>query len=209
MNMRLGELLRITLRGQATARLSARWLKACRLDLWLTKLVQQAMNLRKTGGTYSKRKEDDRVEWRSGVVDGLTTGEPIEVHIANQDARSSDYSFLPDHPPGSSRPRDDETNQGRGRPARGRHLKRPHDRPAGGRSSRSTGLARKPRHRCRGPSWCRWEHRGQPRRNNVRPDGRTKRVKARDAETPRLPKRWPNSSRPLGASVIPSVHGWT
>ena len=53
----------------------------------------------KTGGTYSsKRKEDDIVEWRTGVSDGRTTGEPIEVHIANSDARSSDYSFLPDHP---------------------------------------------------------------------------------------------------------------
>ena len=57
------------------------------------------MKLRKTGGTYSsKRKEADRVEWRTGVVNGITTGEPIEVHIANQDARSSDYSFLPNHP---------------------------------------------------------------------------------------------------------------
>ena len=61
--------------------------------------VQAAMALRKTGGTYSsKRKEDDVVEWRTGVSNGRTTGEPIEVHIANSDARSSDYSFLPDHP---------------------------------------------------------------------------------------------------------------
>ena len=61
--------------------------------------VQAAMALRKTGGTYSsKRKEDDVVEWRTGVSGGQTTGEPIEVHIANSDARSSDYSFLPDHP---------------------------------------------------------------------------------------------------------------
>ena len=58
--------------------------------------VKAAMALRKTGSTSSKRKEDDIVEWRSGVVDGLTTGEPIEIPITNADARSSDYSFLPE-----------------------------------------------------------------------------------------------------------------
>ena len=45
--------------------------------------VQAAMALRKTGGTYSsKRKEDDVVEWRTGVSDGRTTGEPLSlIHI--------------------------------------------------------------------------------------------------------------------------------
>ena len=100
MNMRLGELLRITLRGSSHGPFVGALVEGMPAGLVVDEdLVQQAMNLRKTGGTYSsKRKEDDRVEWRSGVVDGLTTGEPIEVHIANQDARSSDYSFLPDHP---------------------------------------------------------------------------------------------------------------
>ncbi|MED6318507.1 MAG: chorismate synthase, partial [Candidatus Thermoplasmatota archaeon] len=98
--MRLGELLRITLRGSSHGPFVGALVEGMPAGLVVDEdLVQQAMNLRKTGGTYSsKRKEDDRVEWRSGVVDGLTTGEPIEVHIANQDARSSDYSFLPDHP---------------------------------------------------------------------------------------------------------------
>ena len=100
MNMRLGELLRITLRGSSHGPFVGALVEGMPAGLVVDEdLVQQAMNLRKTGGTYSsKRKEDDRVEWRSGVVDGMTTGEPIEVHIANQDARSSDYSFLPDHP---------------------------------------------------------------------------------------------------------------
>ena len=100
MNMRLGELLRITLQGSSHGPFVGALVEGMPAGLVVDEgLVQQAMNLRKTGGTYSsKRKEDDRVEWRSGVVNGLTTGEPIEVHIANQDARSSDYRFLPDHP---------------------------------------------------------------------------------------------------------------
>ena len=100
MNMGLGESLRVTLRGSSHGPFVGAMVEGMPAGLVVDDaLVEAAMKLRKTGGTYSsKRKEDDRVEWRTGVVNGITTGEPIEVHIANQDARSSDYSFLPDHP---------------------------------------------------------------------------------------------------------------
>ncbi|MEL0312443.1 MAG: chorismate synthase [Candidatus Poseidoniales archaeon] len=100
MNMGLGEALRVTLRGSSHGPFVGALVEGLPEGLKVDEeRVQAAMNLRKTGGTYSsKRKEADRVEWRTGVVDGITTGEAIEVHIANQDARSSDYSFLPDHP---------------------------------------------------------------------------------------------------------------
>ena len=98
--MGLGESLRVTLRGSSHGPFVGAMVEGMPAGLVVDDaLVEAAMKLRKTGGTYSsKRKEDDRVEWRTGVVNGITTGEPIEVHIANQDARSSDYSFLPDHP---------------------------------------------------------------------------------------------------------------
>ncbi len=100
MNMGLGEALRVTLRGSSHGPFVGALVEGLPEGLKVDEeRVQAAMNLRKTGGTYSsKRKEADRVEWRTGVVNGITTGEAIEVHIANQDARSSDYSFLPDHP---------------------------------------------------------------------------------------------------------------
>lgn len=100
MNMGLGEALRVTLRGSSHGPFVGALVEGLPEGLKVDEeQVQSAMKLRKTGGTYSsKRKEADRVEWRTGVVNGITTGEPIEVHIANQDARSSDYSFLPNHP---------------------------------------------------------------------------------------------------------------
>ncbi|MEC8632419.1 MAG: chorismate synthase [Candidatus Thermoplasmatota archaeon] len=98
--MGLGEALRVTLRGSSHGPFVGALVEGLPEGLNVDEeRVQAAMKLRKTGGTYSsKRKEADRVEWRTGVVNGITTGEPIEVHIANQDARSSDYSFLPNHP---------------------------------------------------------------------------------------------------------------
>ena len=100
MQMRLGEALRVTLRGSSHGPFVGALVEGMPAGLTIDEgQVQAAMALRKTGGTYSsKRKEEDRVEWRTGVVNGITTGETIEVHIANNDARSSDYSFLPDHP---------------------------------------------------------------------------------------------------------------
>ncbi len=100
MNMGLGEALRVTLRGSSHGPFVGALVEGLPEGLKVDEeRVQSAMKLRKTGGTYSsKRKEADRVEWRTGVVNGITTGETIEVHIANQDARSSDYSFLPNHP---------------------------------------------------------------------------------------------------------------
>jgi chorismate synthase len=100
MQMRLGEALRVTLRGSSHGPFVGALVEGMPAGLKIDQSqIQEAMALRKTGGTYSsKRKEADKVEWRSGVVDGITTGESIEVHIANNDARSSDYSFLPDHP---------------------------------------------------------------------------------------------------------------
>lgn len=38
--------------------------------------------------------EDDRVEWLSGVLDGVTLGTPIAFLIRNTNARSEDYEWL-------------------------------------------------------------------------------------------------------------------
>jgi len=64
-----------------------------------TDAIQRAMDKRKPGGKYSsKRNESDNVEILSGVEDGKTNGQPCKIRIANNDVKSSDYSFLPHHP---------------------------------------------------------------------------------------------------------------
>ena len=61
--------------------------------------LESAMRLRKTGGKYaSKRTEEDNVEFLSGVNNNITTSEPILIQIQNQDAKRTDYSFLPKQP---------------------------------------------------------------------------------------------------------------
>ena len=61
--------------------------------------LESAMRLRKTGGKYaSKRSEEDNVEFLSGVNNNITTSEPILIQIQNQDAKRTDYSFLPKQP---------------------------------------------------------------------------------------------------------------
>ena len=44
----------------------------------------------------TERNECDRIEWLSGVMDGITLGTPIAFLIRNNDARSEDYDPLKD-----------------------------------------------------------------------------------------------------------------
>ena len=69
MNMRLGEALRVTLSGSSHGPFVGALVEGMPAGLLVDEAtVQAAMALRKTGGTYSsKRKEDDIVEWRTGV----------------------------------------------------------------------------------------------------------------------------------------------
>ena len=64
-----------------------------RLD---TDLVQAELDRRKPGtsGEVSRRKEPDRVEFLSGLLDGRTTGAPLAFLVYNHDQRSEDYASL-------------------------------------------------------------------------------------------------------------------
>ena len=66
-----------------------------KLDL---KAVQQEQDRRRPGSTPlgTARKEEDRVEFLSGILDGVTLGTPIGFIIRNKDAESSDYEHLKD-----------------------------------------------------------------------------------------------------------------
>lgn len=58
--------------------------------------IQCELNRRKPGisNLSSSRKEDDKFEIMSGVLNGVTTGAPITAMIFNQDIRSDDYDEL-------------------------------------------------------------------------------------------------------------------
>ncbi|HEY5950734.1 MAG TPA: chorismate synthase [Kofleriaceae bacterium] len=58
--------------------------------------IQAALDRRRPGQSrlVSQRKEDDKVEILSGVLDGVTLGTPIAMLIRNADARSKDYEGI-------------------------------------------------------------------------------------------------------------------
>jgi chorismate synthase len=66
--------------------------------------IQAELDRRRPGQSrlVTQRKEDDRVEILSGVLDGVTLGTPIAMMIRNADARSKDYegvarAYRPSH----------------------------------------------------------------------------------------------------------------
>ena len=100
MQMSLGGVLRLTLFGTSHGPRVGAFLEGVPKGITINSdAIQQAMNQRKPGGRYaSKRKEPDVVELLSGVENSTTTGEVIEISIQNSDAKSKDYSFLPNQP---------------------------------------------------------------------------------------------------------------
>jgi chorismate synthase len=58
--------------------------------------VQNELDRRKPGQSKitTQRKEEDKVEFLSGVFEGKTTGTPIGFQIKNKDHKSKDYSHL-------------------------------------------------------------------------------------------------------------------
>lgn len=60
--------------------------------------IESELLRRKTGQspTSSQRKETDRIEWLSGLLDGVTLGTPIAFMVHNEDANPKDYEALKD-----------------------------------------------------------------------------------------------------------------
>lgn len=58
--------------------------------------IEMELARRRGGGLEgtTERKEADRIEWQSGIVDGVTLGTPIAFIVRNSDARSDDYDNL-------------------------------------------------------------------------------------------------------------------
>lgn len=60
--------------------------------------IQQELNRRKPGQSaiVSQRKEEDEVEFLSGIFEGKTTGTPIGFVVLNTNQKSEDYSHIKD-----------------------------------------------------------------------------------------------------------------
>lgn len=61
-------------------------------------LIDNELLRRKTAqsATASQRQESDKIEWLSGLLDGVTLGAPIAFMVRNEDARPEDYEALKD-----------------------------------------------------------------------------------------------------------------
>ena len=60
--------------------------------------IQKELDRRKPGQSHitTQRKEDDAVEFLSGIFEGVTTGTPIGFIIKNEDQKPKDYSHIKD-----------------------------------------------------------------------------------------------------------------
>lgn len=60
--------------------------------------IDTELNRRKTAqkATASQRKESDKIEWLSGLLDGVTLGTPIAFMVRNEDCKPEDYEALKD-----------------------------------------------------------------------------------------------------------------
>ena len=58
--------------------------------------INKELNRRRPGQSeiVTQRKEDDSVEFLSGIFEGKSTGTPIGFVIANKDQKSKDYSHI-------------------------------------------------------------------------------------------------------------------
>ena len=105
MGSSFGELFRISTFGESHGGGVGVIIDGCppRLALDL-EAIQHELDRRKPGQSRitTPRKEDDRVEILSGLLDGVTLGTPIALVVRNKDQRPQDYSemqvaFRPSH----------------------------------------------------------------------------------------------------------------
>ena len=94
-----GQIFRLTSFGESHGPAIGGVIDGCipgfRLDV---EAIQRQLQRRKPGQSAlsTPRKEEDTLEWLSGIFEGLTLGSPIAFLIRNNDARSADYESIKD-----------------------------------------------------------------------------------------------------------------
>lgn len=94
-----GTLFRLTTFGESHGEAIGGVIDGCPAGLEVPlDFVQQELQRRKPGQSHisTQRKEEDQVEFLSGIFEGKTTGTPIGFLIRNQDQKPKDYSHLKD-----------------------------------------------------------------------------------------------------------------
>ena len=95
----LGHLFKLTTFGESHGTAIGGVIDGCPSQLKLDfDFIEQELLRRKTAQSSisSQRKEPDRVEWLSGLLDGVTLGMPIAFMVRNEDCKPEDYEALKD-----------------------------------------------------------------------------------------------------------------
>src|SRR6202046_1777242 len=95
----IGKLITVTTFGESHGPALGCVVDGCPPGLALSEADLQAdVDRRRTGTSHfvSQRRETDQGQLLSGVFEGVTTGTPIGILIANTDARSRDYERIKD-----------------------------------------------------------------------------------------------------------------
>jgi chorismate synthase len=95
----IGKFFKLTTFGESHGIAIGGVIDSCPSGLELDfQLIQQQLDRRKPGQSKitTQRKENDEVQFLSGIFEGKTTGTPIGFIIKNEDAKSKDYSDIKD-----------------------------------------------------------------------------------------------------------------
>ncbi len=95
----IGHIFKLTTFGESHGTAIGGVVDGCPSQLKLDfDLIDNELLRRKTAqsATASQRNEPDKVEWLSGLLDGVTLGTPIAFMVRNEDARPEDYEALKD-----------------------------------------------------------------------------------------------------------------
>ncbi len=97
MSFSLGKIFKITVFGESHGKCVGVVVEGCPAGLKLKeKDIQKEVEKRKPGSSqiFTQRKEKDKVEILSGVLNGKTTGAPICLLVWNKDVLSKDYKKI-------------------------------------------------------------------------------------------------------------------
>ncbi len=95
----IGHIFRLTTFGESHGTAIGGVIDGCPSQLKLDfDFIDSELLRRKTAqsSTASQRKETDRIEWLSGLLDGVALGTPIAFMVRNEDCKSEDYEALKD-----------------------------------------------------------------------------------------------------------------